>query len=653
MRTKMSKVFPTVLLLITLFQNPAKANDNISTTGDVQADNISFKEFYYSDSDEVDEMLATIESELQQNPNNVNAITSQGRIFVFQKKFNEARAAFNKLAYVDATQTNYVFFQFARIYALENNVNRATYSLYEILQKNVDAKLLSEIEDTFLIFLTDDEQKQYELSSSRTKFIYEFLKKNDPSPATIENEFIVDLFQRYDYALRNFQCLDFVDDRGKIYLQFGEPNERKIFPHTSHETECWIYYSLAPEPVYYDFIRMKGIAKYELVTSLASIPGDKWINILNAEQYDPNSIRIDDNPPSEYFFADRRFLLPIYNDVYNSLVVTEVGSYAGDNDPRKAEEAKYSKNRLKMTNSFMNLNTRVENEIAMNDYQFQIKTQQEELTETVPNQKRFVFDLDYDIARFKDDDNKIRVETYFGFPLDIARKLYLNNFTSHITLTEQYAVKDTMLNHLTNFKKEDVIPFPKVESAYYENSQSLSIVPGKYVLAMELSDNNDMFHGKNETVVDNTNFLSEDLFMSDVQLSSEIRISTSSNINVKNGLYIKPYPYRKILRNSPFYIYAEIYNLKSVENHTQFEVTYTIENVMETNLLDDFLSLFKDDKQPVSFTQMYDGNSNNDFIYFQVDCSNLESGPTKLSIKVKDLWSGKEFTRDKFFTLVE
>ncbi len=81
----------------------------------------------------------------------------------------------------------------------------------------------------------------------RERFIEEFWKKRDPSPATDENEFRDEYYRRIDYSNRIFRegTSGWTTDRGRAYILLGEPERRLTYPmgYSFYERpmEIWYY----------------------------------------------------------------------------------------------------------------------------------------------------------------------------------------------------------------------------------------------------------------------------------------------------------------------------------------------------------------------------------------------------------------------------
>jgi GWxTD domain-containing protein len=121
-----------------------------------------------------------------------------------------------------------------------------------------------------------EQKKEYkELNvQGKRSFLHNAWKAIDPIPATDENEFREIHSKRINYAMKEFETVWkskkgeehrwAVDDRGMIYIKYGEPDERIIRPNEygSDPYEIWKYYSSGYSYLYLERIRTQG---YELI----------------------------------------------------------------------------------------------------------------------------------------------------------------------------------------------------------------------------------------------------------------------------------------------------------------------------------------------------------------------------------------------------
>lgn len=81
--------------------------------------------------------------------------------------------------------------------------------------------------------------------TERERKFREFWEKRDPTPDTEFNELQAEYYRRIDYAYENFgsqNTLGFNSDRGKVYINYGPPNDiNRTFPTDGATTEVWTY----------------------------------------------------------------------------------------------------------------------------------------------------------------------------------------------------------------------------------------------------------------------------------------------------------------------------------------------------------------------------------------------------------------------------
>ncbi len=139
--------------------------------------------------------------------------------------------------------------------------------------------------------------------SARPWFIGEFWERRDPTPETETNEYKEAYFERIEEANRLFRGAQpgWLQDRGRIYILFGPPNERQTNPMGGRPidpyadptenlqgqrvatgekpTEIWVYYNLfssfqRPHAIKLVFVDSHGTGNYTLTTDLDEIiPG--------------------------------------------------------------------------------------------------------------------------------------------------------------------------------------------------------------------------------------------------------------------------------------------------------------------------------------------------------------------------------------------
>ncbi|MFQ6069150.1 MAG: GWxTD domain-containing protein [Candidatus Aminicenantales bacterium] len=175
------------------------------------------------------------------------------------------------------------------------------------LEKRLD-RMSEEFFSKVRYIITAEESKIFlELPpEKRQEFIEKFWQRRDPTPGTPRNEYREAYFQRIEEANRLFKGgrPGWLQDRGRIYILFGPPDERQtnpmggrvvdpyVHPETMVEgsrspriaagekpTETWVYYNLfsslqRPHAVRLVFVDVHGTGDYKLTTNLDEIlPG--------------------------------------------------------------------------------------------------------------------------------------------------------------------------------------------------------------------------------------------------------------------------------------------------------------------------------------------------------------------------------------------
>jgi len=192
--------------------------------------------------------------------------------------------------------------------------------------------------------------------SERKNFINEFWARRDPVPDTPSNEFKEEYFRRIDKANRLFKGArpGWLQDRGRIYIIFGPPDERQTNPmggrvvdpyvdpqqmvdseryaRGEKANEVWIYYNLfstfqRPHVVRLVFVDKYGTGYYQLATNIDEvIPGkadaligpNLWLlHEMNKEEY----IKIQEQLKKSLFDFDWEFIPQKNKELESNLMI--------------------------------------------------------------------------------------------------------------------------------------------------------------------------------------------------------------------------------------------------------------------------------------------------------------------------------------------
>lgn len=142
-----------------------------------------------------------------------------------------------------------------------------------------------------LYLRNDDIKKGYENAKTvdeKRKFMFEFWKKRDTNPATPQNEFKREYLKRVLEANNLFKepfKEGWLTDRGRIYIEFGKPDDIERNPYSSDKKsyEIWRYDNLegGAECVFGE-IQSNGSGIFELIHSTirSELRNDNWQQLL-------------------------------------------------------------------------------------------------------------------------------------------------------------------------------------------------------------------------------------------------------------------------------------------------------------------------------------------------------------------------------------
>ncbi|MEJ5351249.1 MAG: GWxTD domain-containing protein [Melioribacteraceae bacterium] len=191
------------------------------------------------------------------------AYISTKRFYYYNTKYNDTASAGN----------------------LAKGVLGSEFAVYDIAECD---KMFSEIK----YIATQREIEQYKSLDSlnaKREFLYNFWKKRDPDPSTPINEFKEDYMKRVEYANRNFGIYTkegYLTDRGRVYLIYGEPDQRDFYPSESNMKpyEIW-FYNQIEGGVTFIFGDVTGFGNYELLhsTKRGEVRDDNWQRRLTTQ----------------------------------------------------------------------------------------------------------------------------------------------------------------------------------------------------------------------------------------------------------------------------------------------------------------------------------------------------------------------------------
>ncbi|MCD4701388.1 MAG: GWxTD domain-containing protein [Candidatus Aegiribacteria sp.] len=111
--------------------------------------------------------------------------------------------------------------------------------------------------------------------SSRRAVMAEFWQERDPTPVTVQNEFLEMYLARLDYIEENFSMLNtmgITTDQGWVFALLGEPEiiDSRPLETASRPSQVWTYFS---PPIEVLFIDYNGCGTFELETDWEEVLG--------------------------------------------------------------------------------------------------------------------------------------------------------------------------------------------------------------------------------------------------------------------------------------------------------------------------------------------------------------------------------------------
>lgn len=129
-----------------------------------------------------------------------------------------------------------------------------------------------------------DNWKELDSLDAKRKFLYNFWQARDTDPATPKNEYKEAYLERVRFANEKFRTLlrpGYKTDRGRVYLIYGEPDQRERYPNEMDMKpyEVW-YYNEIENGVYFVFADLGGYSDYELMhsTKRGEMIDENWRN---------------------------------------------------------------------------------------------------------------------------------------------------------------------------------------------------------------------------------------------------------------------------------------------------------------------------------------------------------------------------------------
>jgi GWxTD domain-containing protein len=491
------------------------------------------------------------------------------------------------------------------------------------LKSLTDTQILLKIfQDTYDI-LSNKEVEVIQNMGVDGSYYYNFWHKRDPNLVTDINERLVIHYQRLKYARDMYGADTFTgyDDRGMIYVRYGEPDQKYIGISINinvKDNESWVY-KIMDKTLAYDFVQ-KG-ATFSLISDLSEVlKSGIGTNVLSKLQ------RV---------YEERSHLDGPYMRIVNELSNIEVSRQH---------------------------DSRIEN---ITPYLTRHRIAKEKAQRGVPK-STFKYKLDgkdlpfsFNYAWFYEKD-RIRLELYYGLNRsDITANL--KTLDGPIPELNQYIklVNDNYETILHNESKID-LNVNRFRNNMYITQINTWVNYNFVNLNIELECNETNQRRLINLPINIDEYSIDEMNVSSIQFSNLVRRNeaTDDTTNVKKGLIVKPYPFTNISKSELIYLYFEIYNL-ILDNlgMGEYEINLKIYRDNDSMDLSDLLNAINpfSSEEKESVQTSFSKNTNKSFVpeYFALDLSALNVGRYRLVVGITDIQSNLTINRRVLFDLIE
>lgn len=412
---------------------------------------------------------------------------------------------------------------------------------------------------------TDEERKQWKPASveQRGEFFLRFWNRRDPLPTTPENERLEEHYRRLEYARTHFRSRrpQGYDERGKIYVRHGEPEERVVYDliasptgFGSRRTESWMYRDEQGKRRIFHFSEM-GVGNLVLVPSLVQA-----VNPLRAVPLLPTREQLRELGLTPQFFFARETLDPKYGRMGIMLdeIIRQPFPYGAESSFRAFEEL-------------------VEEE-ALEVAEAQYWALHEESYE--PPGGGDGVKLPFQSVQFAGEASGSEVVFVYGLPLD----QFAPPDASEALVRSTLQVFDPNWELIEARETQSGYPVPRGKRMGV-SLESLTLSPGPYHFAFGVEGEATETRGSYRGDLKVRPFHYQRLNLSDLLLAEIISPHLGAALLQRHGLGIQPLPFAMVSGDRPLHLYFEIYHLTADdEGRARYRMDFTIASYGQNHL---------------------------------------------------------------------
>lgn len=508
-------------------------------------------------------------------------------------------------------------YKLSQIYFRKGDIDFGTRYYYLALENLQDPDLINDLFWDFKIIATEQEVQEYDAAPSKGDYLLKYWQNKDPTPTTLQNEFLQEFYHRIYLAKEKFPSAAYrgYDDRGVILIRYGPPDEKmsdlSVKQNISWDSETWVYRRIAPQDVIFDFIRIG--TDYFLVDNLSEA--------LRVGQQSPQNLM--------ELLEKRTHLSPVYSKYLARF------------------ELIYTRNFTE--NVFSNDISAMDSRAAtiLTDMDRELELARKNAPKTFFELPQARLNVALASANFKAG-KKIQHEIYLGVPYSELSFHPISDDSLQSALEITLNIKDNDFRTLNNFTLNRTITVDRdvdLKRMYYLDELVSRLSPGKYHIGVVIKNPDSKKQFIQRYHLSLVPYPTDDLVLSDVEISPRIHSQpypVELEDWLKDNYIITPYPFYDIQKQKPFYVYFEIYNLTMNEDEeVRYTVEYTVEQAEGKKDLGGFLAGLNPfgggKKASLTVKNERVEKQRNVAEYLAMDFSKLKDGNYILKISVTDL----------------
>ncbi len=501
-------------------------------------------------------------------------------------------------------------------------------------------RLLDRLHVDILEIISPTEDKiWYQLKNNkiRADFIAHFWKQRDPTRPTLANERLFEHYKRLLYAREQYgnNSMRTFDDRGRVYVRYGKPDESYIELPSEYtqvdfdvrtpmvgnddmsfreQFETWYYYRLEPRVVF-DFIEGNDGYQitYQIDQGLQTLELSMWYNAVGK------------------IIERRKAISPALQAMAFSFNFNVAANEKGEAEMRS----------------------------ILMDFGQKYKAEMEERHKKIPPSTSTYFqDLPFDlsISYFENKNDKQTCIISYGVQRSVV---HFKGKNSQATLQFNTVLSDSFYNVFAE-KNSMAVFSRKTKERQNCAAQIFDFRPGDFYIFTEVANAENQQLGKQATFMKHIIRPADSLGLSSILFAENISTTalpvaaTTPDIVERNGLFIQPTPFLQLDKNSPPFVYFEIYGLKKdADGKTDYQIDYIVKEAKDEGLGKVFKKLnpFDRGKTLIQIADPRRGNKSRDNAFVQLNLSRLKNGKYALWVRVRDNIGQKMQMISKSFSL--